>query len=37
MGEGQREKGRERIPSRLHTICTEPHMELQLRNLEIMT
>ena len=34
-GEGQRE--RERIPSRLCTVSTEPHTEFKLRNHEIMT
>ena len=32
-----REKGRERIPSRLHTVSTEPNVGLQLTNSEIMT
>ena len=36
-GEGQRERGRERIPSRLHTVSTEPNTGLDLRNSEIMT
>ena len=32
-----RERGRERIPSRLRTVCTEPHAGLELTNQEIMT
>ena len=38
-GEGQRERerGRERIPSRLHAVRTEPNMELNPMILEIMT
>ena len=36
VGEGQRE-GRERIPSRLSTVSTEPGAGLNLTNLEIMT
>ena len=35
-GGGEREEERERIPSRLCTI-TEPDLELELRNCEIMT
>ena len=34
---GQRENGRERIPSRLHTVSAEPDAGLQLMNPEIMT
>ena len=35
---GQREKGeRERFPSRLHAVSTEPHVGLNLMNHEIMT
>ena len=34
---GQRERGRERILSRFHTISTEPDVGLGLRNREIMT
>ena len=29
--------GRERIPSRLHTVSMEPHMGLKLTNCEIIT
>ena len=36
-GEGQRERERERIPSRLCTVCTEPNVGLDLMNHEIMT
>ena len=36
-GEGQRERGRERIPSRLHTTSTEPDVGLEPTNHEIMT
>ena len=32
-----RKRGRERIPSRLHTVSTEPPTGLELRNHEIMT
>ena len=32
-----REKGRERIPSRFHTISAEPDTGLELTNHEIMT
>ena len=32
-----RERGRERIPSRLHAVSTEPSMGLKLTNCEIMT
>ena len=31
------ERGRERIPGRLHTVSTEPHTGLKLTNCEIMT
>ena len=34
---GQRERGRDRVPSRLHTVHTEPDAGLQLMNCEIMT
>ena len=34
---GQRERGRERIPSRLRTISTEPDAGRGLTNREIMT
>ena len=37
MGEGQRERGREGIPSRLHAVSTEPNSELELMNREIVT
>ena len=37
MGEGQSERERERIPSRLHTGSTEPDMGLEPTNCEIMT
>ena len=33
----QRERKRETIPSRLHTVRTEPNMGLELTNGEIMT
>ena len=36
-GEGQRERDRERIPSRLHTVSTEPDARLDLTNHEIVT
>ena len=32
-----RERGRERIPGRLHTVSTEPDTGLKLTNCEIMT
>ena len=35
--EGQRETGRERIPSRLHTVDREPGVRLNLTDCEIMT
>ena len=39
--EREREQGtgreRERIPSRLHTVSTEPDVGLELTNLETMT
>ena len=31
------ERGRERIPSRLHAVSTEPHAGFDLTNPEIMT
>ena len=37
MGEGQKEKGRERIPSRLRTVSAEPDVGLKHMNCEIMT
>ena len=36
-GEGQRERGRERIPSGLHAVSTELEVGLKLMNREIMT
>ena len=36
-GGTERERGRERIPSRLHTISAEPDVGLDLTNCEIMT
>ena len=35
--QGRAERERERIPSRLFTVSTEPDMELKLTNHEIMT
>ena len=35
-GERQRERRRERIPSRLHTVSTEPSVGVELPNHEIM-
>ena len=32
MGEGQREKRRDRIPSRLHAVSTEPDAGLEPTN-----
>ena len=37
VGEGQRERGKERLPSRLHAASTEPNAGLELMNCEIMT
>ena len=37
MGKGQRERVRERIPSRLHAVSTEPNAGLHPTNREIMT
>ena len=37
VGERQRERGKERIPSRLHAASTEPNAGLELMNCEIMT
>ena len=34
---GQREREGEGIPSRLHTVSTEPNARLELTNCEIMT
>ena len=36
-GGEERERERERIPSRLSTVSTEPNLGLELLNLEIMT
>ena len=36
-GEGQREREKERIPSRLHIVSAEPDVGLELMNHEIMT
>ena len=36
-GGAERERERERIPSRLHTVSTEPDVRLDLTNREIMT
>ena len=36
-GEGQRERERERIPNSFPTVSTEPDVELELTNHEIMT
>ena len=36
-GEGQRERGRERIPSRLSAVSAEPDAGLEPTNCEIMT
>ena len=35
-GEGQKERGRERIPNRLCTVSREPAEGLELKNHEIM-
>ena len=37
VGKGQREKERERIPSRLRTASAEPDAGLELMNREIAT
>ena len=37
MGEGYRERKRERIPSRLHTVSTDPDAELELPNHEVVS
>ena len=37
MGEGQRERGRERTPSRLRAVSIEPHVGLDPSNRGIMT
>ena len=34
---GGAERGRERIPGRLHTVSAEPNVGLELRNCKIMT
>ena len=36
-GGAERERGRHRIPSRLHTVSTEPDMGLELMNGDIVT
>ena len=36
-GGAQRERGRERIPSRLQAVSTEPDVGLEPTNCEIMT
>ena len=36
-GEREEQRGRERIPSRLHTVSAEPNLGLDLMNCEIMT
>ena len=35
QGRGETERGKERIPSRLHAVCAEPDMGLSLMNHEI--
>ena len=37
MSRGDTERGRERIPSRLHTVCAKPDVRLELTNSEIVT
>ena len=37
MGEGQREREKERIPSRLRAVSAEPNAGLEPVNCEIMT
>ena len=37
MGEGQRERGNKRIPSRMGTVSAEPDMGLKPMNLDIIT
>ena len=37
IGEGQRERGGERIPSRLRAVSAEPEVGLELTNREIMS
>ena len=37
MMEGQTDRERERMPSRLHTVSTEPDARLKLTNREIVT
>ena len=37
LGWGGRERGRKRIPSRLHIVSAEPDVKLKLINSEIMT
>ena len=36
-GEGERERRRDRIPGRLHTVSMDPDVGLKLTNCEIMT
>ena len=35
--ERERERGRERIPSKIHTVSAEPNLGLKPTNCEIMT
>ena len=37
MGQRERERGKERIPSSLHAVSTEPNLGLELMSYEIMT
>ena len=37
VGEGQRERKRERLPSRLCAVSVEPDVELELTTCKIMT
>ena len=37
VGEGQKERERERIPSRLYAVSAKPNVGLELTNREIMT
>ena len=37
VGEWEKGRRRERVPSRLHTVSVEPDMGLKLTNCEIMT
>ena len=36
-GKGQKERERKRVPSRFHTVSTEPSAGLELMNHDIMT